>query len=343
MSLTTRDYKALLELIDIIYTIPEQTVMFKTFCDRLQKLIPFKSAAYAPTNSRKAEIKFPGSIVYNAPMRPLLLFSQYYHKLHPYFDAVKRDGVARYLNKATNLTDLMPVSKLRNQEYGHDFMRLADVSYEICINLAAQGDSIGLLGFHRQRGERDFTARELRIMNLLIPHIARSFYRYGLIHRELLPSTAELVQGSQGELISMNAEAKRVLKGKPPAIVPLPRLNGRPTFFSTDTGIYRVRAVNDGKGKAVQIQLDPESGPFDLCERLEGFGLTKRQKEVALAAVRGLSNREIAEKLFVCEQTVKDHLHDIFERMHVRRRSELTARLLMPSVDDRIPSLPPPA
>ncbi len=60
---------------------------------------------------------------------------------------------------------------------------------------------------------------------------------------------------------------------------------------------------------------------------LADFGLTPRQEEVTLLVVRGLSNREIAEQLFIAEQTVKDHLRDIFEKAGVRRRSELAAKV----------------
>ncbi len=60
---------------------------------------------------------------------------------------------------------------------------------------------------------------------------------------------------------------------------------------------------------------------------LADFGLTPRQEEVTLLVVRGLSNREVAEQLFIAEQTVKDHLRDVFEKVGVRRRSELTAKI----------------
>ncbi|HBG47015.1 MAG TPA: hypothetical protein DDW94_08510 [Deltaproteobacteria bacterium] len=66
----------------------------------------------------------------------------------------------------------------------------------------------------------------------------------------------------------------------------------------------------------------------DIREKLLIFGLTPRQQEVAILAMRGLSNREIAGKLFVTEQTVKDHLHDIFRKARVHRRSEFTAKVL---------------
>ena len=56
--------------------------------------------------------------------------------------------------------------------------------------------------------------------------------------------------------------------------------------------------------------------------------LTARQLEVLELVAGGHSNREIAERSFICEQTVKDHLHAIFEKLEVRSRGELTAKVL---------------
>jgi DNA-binding NarL/FixJ family response regulator len=56
--------------------------------------------------------------------------------------------------------------------------------------------------------------------------------------------------------------------------------------------------------------------------------LSPRQQEIALWVIRGLSNRQIAERLFIAEQTVKDHLSDIFVKLSVQRRGELIAKLL---------------
>jgi DNA-binding NarL/FixJ family response regulator len=52
-------------------------------------------------------------------------------------------------------------------------------------------------------------------------------------------------------------------------------------------------------------------------------GLSKREKEVlALLAMKSITNREIAEKLYITESTVKAHLSNILEKMKVRTRQE---------------------
>jgi DNA-binding CsgD family transcriptional regulator len=53
--------------------------------------------------------------------------------------------------------------------------------------------------------------------------------------------------------------------------------------------------------------------------------LSKREDEIARLAARGLSNREIADRLFVSVRTIEGHLHRIYAKVGVNDRSELAA------------------
>ena len=57
--------------------------------------------------------------------------------------------------------------------------------------------------------------------------------------------------------------------------------------------------------------------------------LSRREAQVALCCVEGLTNAEIGKRLSVSEQTVKFHLRHVFIKFAVRRRAELISRLLM--------------
>jgi DNA-binding CsgD family transcriptional regulator len=57
--------------------------------------------------------------------------------------------------------------------------------------------------------------------------------------------------------------------------------------------------------------------------------LSRREAQVALCCVEGLTNAEIGTRLSVTEQTVKFHLRNIFVKFKVKRRAELISRLLM--------------
>ncbi|MEW5797563.1 MAG: LuxR C-terminal-related transcriptional regulator [Bacteroidota bacterium] len=57
-------------------------------------------------------------------------------------------------------------------------------------------------------------------------------------------------------------------------------------------------------------------------QRLEQIGISKREYEVLELIAQGMSNQEIAEKLFVSLPTVKTHSSNLFLKLNVRRRTE---------------------
>lgn len=60
------------------------------------------------------------------------------------------------------------------------------------------------------------------------------------------------------------------------------------------------------------------------------FGLTEREAQVVEGITRGLSNRDIAQLLSICEYTVKDHIKNIMKKMGVGRRTLIFRRALDP-------------
>jgi len=66
----------------------------------------------------------------------------------------------------------------------------------------------------------------------------------------------------------------------------------------------------------------------DISNQIEVFdkhlGLTEREREIAQLAADGLRNHEIAETLFVSENTVRAHLRAIFQKLDIDRRAKLT-------------------
>jgi NarL family two-component system response regulator LiaR len=67
----------------------------------------------------------------------------------------------------------------------------------------------------------------------------------------------------------------------------------------------------------------PAAGPFQRNEaRREQLGITPRELEILEAMAAGLSNREIGERLFVSENTVKTHAARLFDKLSARRRTQ---------------------
>jgi len=68
-----------------------------------------------------------------------------------------------------------------------------------------------------------------------------------------------------------------------------------------------------------------------LCHTRSVPVFSRREKQVLGLVVMGLSNAEIAEKLFIAESTVKSHLSSSFTKLEVRSRNEAVARILDPT------------
>ena len=77
------------------------------------------------------------------------------------------------------------------------------------------------------------------------------------------------------------------------------------------------------KKEVVIVKEVPAPQPFSLNEaRVKDLGITKRELEILELIARGMSNREIAEKLFVSENTVKTHSSRLFDKLSAKRRTQ---------------------
>lgn len=76
--------------------------------------------------------------------------------------------------------------------------------------------------------------------------------------------------------------------------------------------------------KEVPVALPPPPArPFSPNDaKREELAITPREMEILGLIAQGMSNREIAEKLFVSENTVKTHSSRVFDKLGARRRTQ---------------------
>jgi NarL family two-component system response regulator LiaR len=75
--------------------------------------------------------------------------------------------------------------------------------------------------------------------------------------------------------------------------------------------------------REVLVPADPTPTPFTLNQpQLDALGITPRELEILSLIAQGLSNREIAARLFVSENTVKTHCSRAFDKLGARRRTQ---------------------
>ena len=84
-----------------------------------------------------------------------------------------------------------------------------------------------------------------------------------------------------------------------------------------------LKLTGRGRKMVVKEVPVPGGGRFVPDERKrEDLGITRRELEILELIAQGMSNREIAGKLFVSENTVKTHSSRVFDKLGAKRRTQ---------------------
>ena len=88
-------------------------------------------------------------------------------------------------------------------------------------------------------------------------------------------------------------------------------------------GIWLGLKLTRRKEVVVFKEVAVSAAPFALDEkRLRELAVTRRELEILQLIAAGMSNREIGEKLFVSENTVKTHSSRLFDKLSAKRRTQ---------------------
>lgn len=75
--------------------------------------------------------------------------------------------------------------------------------------------------------------------------------------------------------------------------------------------------------RMTRVKIVKEDQDYEIDhEQLQRLGITKREYEVLELIALGLSNQEIADKLFVSTSTIKSHTSSLFMKLDVSRRTQ---------------------
>ena len=314
---------------------------------RLRRAVPFDAAFWATVDpatllfTRPHQEKIPPDTV------PYFIQNEFLDDDVNKWTGLARDPVGvRTLVEATG-GDIDASARYR------DIFRPLGLGDELRAVLRVGGACWGYICLHRAVGA-EFSREEARYVRRLAPHLAEGI-REGLLASSVEDSDVADAPGlilvtPDGSLISTTAAGERWLDelGHPePARCGLPvevhllaaRL-GHPEAAESALPRLRVR-TRAGRWALLHASRLPAEGtqaiaviieepsPAELAPVLMmAYGLTRQEQTVTALVCRGLSTREIGQRLHITPNTVQDHLKSIFDKTGVRSRRELVTAIL---------------
>ena len=225
-------------------------------------------------------------------------------------------------------------------------------------------------GFQRYSpNDKPFTLREIRLMELLRPGLFHVVKRVAIqeqlqTYRKLTEALAEnevpcaLVR-EDGRVLFRNPAFHAMASVEPGNILPKelkdvfeqqvdllnpdrrPESSAPPlAFYNSPDAVYRLSVTqlhpsgNEEAESAWLVRLHPADDPYTLMNlNLQKAGLTPREVEVAILIGDGLEDSDIAQRLFIAPNTLKNHLKSIYKKLDVHSRTQLAAPL-RPSTEE---------
>ena len=242
-----------------------------------------------------------------------------------------------------------------------EYLEPIGTPFELRAAMVSRGRAWGCVVLHRTEESGDFTADEARLMARVSRPVAealRRSYRVDAARRvdeERAPGLLVLDAHDVVELSTPPADALLALlvredparRSVPPAALTLAaevRAQGRagraaaPLHVPSTSGwlsLYGSLPLGPSDGR-VAIVVQRADADYTVPLRLEAFGLTARESEVASLVARGLDTAAIAEALVISPWTVQDHLKSVFAKTSTHSRRELLAQVFF---HDQLPGI----
>lgn len=320
----------------------------------LRRVVPLEAFWAATTDP--ATVLFTGSVVEGIPeaVTPLFLANEFLEDDVNKFSALARGPEA--VQSLYAATGGAPVASPRYR----DILAPIGLGDELRAALRVGVACWGVLCLHRERSQMGFRDDEAAFLGSVAPHLAEGLRTAVLLGDiDTAPAVAGpglLLLADNLSVVAMTAAAQALLgevadwpaRAELPQAIPavaarlqrlerdaesppdlMPRLRLR-----TRTGRWLVAhasrlATKDAEpGGRIAVILEAAQ-PLEVAPLLlAAYALTPRETEVAALVLAGRSTDAIAAALVISPLTVQQHLKAMFEKVGVRSRRELVARIL---------------
>lgn len=285
-------------------------------------------------------------------------FDQYkdvYYFKEPYRDAVINSGTSIYTPD-----DIISPDSWRNSVFYKELVAPNKRTELMLLDLIDQRRLLMKLSFLRESRNGEFTENDKCFLKLLYPHIVQAYHKALLLDEfgkvdKILHSAFEqmhrpyVIIDSHFQTVYVSAAAKAICAAHEKSVECLMdalRYPAEPIIKALAASGFGFQMTNitlcDNRYRLTVLRIEqPDISPYyilafdEVSDQLsqivekcsERYVLSHREIDICIMIMKGSSNREIAEALYISEYTVKDHLKSIFTKLEVGSRSMAIAKL----------------
>lgn len=280
-------------------------------------------------------------------------------------DGLIRDFMeVTYLDEVTDFLDLATSGETATTEISEpyrDQLRAYGLRRGAHTAFCSDGQMWGAWCMYREGGSHPFDERQLRFMRAIAPHVGYGL-RYAATMEAAIAGGPAAGDAAPGVLV-LDARGQTTLRTEPATAqledLATVGLAGDSPSYAVASVLGRLRtrhaaadgplrtelraqgrsgrwytlhgslAEPDSAGNSAAVIVIEPAGPRETPTSLSlRYGLSPRQREVLLLVIRGESTKRIAHRLGLSVYTVQDHLDGACEKVGVRGRKALLARIL---------------
>jgi DNA-binding NarL/FixJ family response regulator len=283
-------------------------------------------------------------------------FRRHYIKYDPF-----RKGVDRYT--VCSLEQVISYPDLIKGAYYNDFLRPQSIHSQLCINLHSCRQLIGIIALFRFIGKPTFSPPEERKARFMAPYLLRALETSIVFERDAMSQSIVnaialeikdkgiILLNEYHDIIYTDTKAKEILSrfmdndaavGVESPSLPDQLSQCLQDFCSRNDRVVHydlsLREEIQDVGVTIKHEVSADKTLYKIIlklgksclntEGLLGFGLTARQSEITALVCKGLSTKDVSDKLCISQFTVDNHLRKIYEKMNVRNRTSLAHLIL---------------
>jgi len=353
MSVYVSKYNILMELVSLAYRCKKVDELQTMIINGISRLIDYESAAFFLVNPENWQYKEP----FFRGLDPSWFekYSDHYEKIDIYKDTVFASGIP----PVDRSSDYLNYREWENNEHRADFLLPQGIYHLACLQVTDGNILVGEISLHRGKNQPDFSNEDMNALKFLQEHLSNAFLNLKLIcQRDYLlelvknvhlhDNSGYILMDRNFKIVKWSKKASLILETgevgdkilchikeayqslwdkKVEGIYPGLRKTGRVSCRYGNIA-FQTNVVSDNDEVFIITVLEDIPGMAEVGLGLSKYNVTRREAEIAHHITQGKTNDQICSQLFISENTLKTHLKQLYIKLSVKSRNELTFKIL---------------